>query len=76
MLLVRKMDSARDIIREHRRVQTVRGVVYLAQHVVLIIKPIDVANWPEDTLLYNARVCQWPRIGKVCWLDPVDQGAP
>lgn len=74
MLLVRKMDSTRDILREHSRVQTARGVVYLAQRVVLIIKPNDVAIWPEDTLLCIARVCQcqWPRISKVCWLDSVD----
>ena len=30
-----------------------------------ILNPDDVANWPEDNLLYNARVCQWFRVGKV-----------
>jgi hypothetical protein len=69
MQQVRKLDCARDIPRKHRRCQTVQAVVCLAQHVFLVLKLDDHANWPEDLLLDDAHV--WPRVGKDGWLDPV-----
>ena len=66
---MRKLDPARDILREYGGGQTVQGVVRLAQRVGLVLKLDDDANWPEDLLLDDAHV--WLSVGIDRWLDPV-----
>ena len=69
MQRMRKLDPPSDILREYRGGQTVQGVVCLAQHIFLVLKLNDDANWPEDLLLDDAHV--WSRVGKDGWLNPV-----
>ena len=69
MQRMRKLNPPRDILREYRGCQTVQAVVCLAQHVFLVLKLDDHANWSEDLFLDDAHV--WPRVGKNGWLNPV-----
>jgi len=63
------LEPARDIFRKYCGCQTVQGVVRLVQHVALIFKLDDDANWPENLFLDDAHV--WPRLCEDGRLDPV-----
>ena len=67
--LMRDINPARDILREHRRRQSVTRVIRLTQHVCLVLKLDKHANWPENLLLDDAHVR--PRVREDRWLDPV-----
>ena len=69
MQLVRDLNPARDVLREHRRRQSVKRVVRLTQHIFLVLKLDNRANWPENLLLDNAHLR--PRVREDRWLDPV-----
>ena len=69
MQFMRDIDPACDVLREHRRRQPVKGVIRLTQHVCLVLKLDEHANWPENLLLDNAHV--GPRVREDRWLDPI-----
>jgi len=69
MQLVRDLNPARDVLREHRRRQSVKRVVRLMQHVLLVFELDNHSNWPEDILLDNPHVRS--RVREYRWLDPI-----
>lgn len=67
--LMRESQSPTNILRKHRRRQSIQRIVRLSQHIGFVLELDNDTDGPEDLFLDDAHV--WLRVGEDGGFDPV-----